>query len=433
MDASFGLSSPMVARILRYLLPLLILGGCWEAAQWFIRNQEVPKLMEVPPQLVRVDGTVLKKTIFPVTAKSQGAVQPRTQSSLLPEISGMIVEVSPNFRPGGFFEKDETLIKIDPVDYATAVVVSEAALAQSKAALVEEEARAEQALENWKALGRDGKPGALALREPQLAKARADVAASEAQLTKAKRDLDRTTIRAPYAGQVLEQAVDVGQFVTPGTQLGRVFAVDYVEVRLPLPEREMAFLALPQHFRGESSTNADGAAVKLMAMEGGRPVLWEARLTRVEGAIDSDTRQTVAVAQVDDPFGRRKEGQPPLKIGQFVEAQILGRSLENVFVLPRSAVRAGNEIILITKDDRLKRTRVQPLTGDEKHVVIAADAEGGPHEGDVLCLTPIPFPADGARVLPMIDGQSERPGVATGPHTKDGASRPVTKAAGRES
>lgn len=423
----------MVARILRYLLPLLILGSCWEAALWFVRNQEVPKLMEMPQQLVRVDGTALKKTTFPVVAKSQGVVQPRTRSNLLPEVSGMIVEVSANFRPGGFFEKDEALVKIDPVDYQTAVVVSEAALAQAKAALVEEEARAEQALDNWKALGRDGKPGALALREPQLAKARADVASAEAQVTKAKRDLDRTTIRAPYAGQVLEQAVDVGQFVTPGTQLGRVFAVDYVEVRLPLPERELAYLDLPQHFRGEADMNLKGAMVKLLAMEGGRPVLWDARLTRVEGAIDTDTRQTVAVAQIDDPFGRHKEGQPPLKIGQFVEAQVLGKSLENVFVLPRSAVRAGNEIILITSDDRLRRQHVEPLTGDEKNVVISADSKGGPQEGDVLCLTPIPFPADGARVLPTIDGQSELPGVATGPHSKDGAARPAAKGAGRES
>lgn len=392
-----------MSKVLRVLIPLAILAAsgwyCWH----LIATKPELKAMETKPVLVTVEGMTLKKTRYPVRVSSQGAVQPRTRSTLLPEVAGMVVEVSPSFRPGGFFEKGEVLIKLDPVDYETAVVVAQAAVALAKVTLAEEEAKSEQALENWKALGRTGEPGALVSRAPQVARAKADLAAAEARVVKAQRDAERTVIRAPYAGQVLEQAVDVGQYVSQGTTLGRIFATDFVEVRLPLPERESRFVRLPERYR-DSSETVPPTKVELITHAAGKPVTWEGRLVRVESALDEQTRQTTAVAQIDNPFARRKDGAPPLKIGQFIEAQVEGDPLDDVFVIPRSAVRAGDEIILITTQNTLKRMFVQPLVGTEKHIVVAADQAKGLKEGDVLCLTPIPFPADGARVKPVIDG-----------------------------
>jgi multidrug efflux system membrane fusion protein len=209
-----------MAKTLRALLPLIILAACGWYGWWLITHKPELKAMETRPVLVTVEGITLKKTSYPVRVASQGAVQPRTRSTLLPEVAGMITEVSPSFRPGGFFEKDEVLIKLDPVDYETAVMTAKAAVALAKVTLVEEEAKAEQALENWKALGRQGAPGELVSRSPQVARAKADLAAAEARVVKAERDAQRTVIRAPYAGQVLEQAVDVGQYVGQGTTVG---------------------------------------------------------------------------------------------------------------------------------------------------------------------------------------------------------------------
>jgi RND family efflux transporter MFP subunit len=392
-----------MSKIIRVLLPLAILAICGWYCWHLIATKPELKAMETKPVLVTVEGMTLKKTRYPVRVASQGAVQPRTRSTLVPEVAGMVVEVSPSFRPGGFFEKGEVLIKLDPVDYETAVVVAQAAVALAKVTLAEEAARSEQALENWKALGRTGEPGSLVSRAPQVARAKADLAAAEARVVKAQRDAERTIIRAPYAGQVLEQAVDVGQYVSPGTTLGRIFATDFVEVRLPLPERESRFVRLPERYR-DSSEAVLPTKVELITHAAGKPVTWEGRLVRVESALDEQTRQTTAVAQIDNPFARRKDGAPPLKIGQFIEAQVEGDPLDDVFVIPRSAVRAGDEIILITAQNTLKRMFVQPLVGTEKHLVVAADQAKGLKEGDVLCLTPIPFPADGARVKPVIDG-----------------------------
>ncbi|HYF35645.1 MAG TPA: efflux RND transporter periplasmic adaptor subunit [Prosthecobacter sp.] len=408
----------VVFKILRILLPVLILGGCAYGVWWLLNNPPEQKKMEVPPSIVGVEGTVLHKGSYDLKVRSQGTVQPRTRSTLLPEVSGRITEVSSTFRPGGFFEKDEVLLKLDPVDYETAIVVAKAAQAQAEVVFAEETAKAAQARENWRALGRSGEPTGLATRGPQVAKAEADVAAAKAQVRKAERDLERTIIRAPYAGQVLEQVVDVGQYVSPGTVLGRIFAVDYVEIRLPLPERESQYLTLPQPFRGQS-TPGKGAPVALRAVVAGKTVLWSGRVIRVEGALDAETRQATAVVQVDDPYGRRADGAPPLTIGAFVEAEISGEPLQDVFIIPRNAVRAGNEIILINRpQNTLRRMLVDPLVSNEKHIVVAASAPKAPKEGDVLCLTPIPFPADGARVLPTIDGIQQ-----AAPLSKGGASQ----------
>jgi membrane fusion protein, multidrug efflux system len=398
----------LLRTLLRYALPTLILGACGYATWWFLKNPPAPETMVAPPSILRVEGTVLKRVSYDLQVRSQGAVQPRTRSTLLPEVSGKIIEISPSFRPGGFFNRDEILLKLDPTDYETAIVIAKAELAQSDATAVEERARAEQARENWKALGRAGEPSALVMRAPQLAQAEANLAASKARLLKAERDLERTIIRAPYAGQVLEQAVDVGQFVTQGTMLGRVFAVDYVEIRLPLPERETQFLKLPQPFRDQAVEETP--KVMLKANLAGKPVSWEGRLVRVESSLDEQTRQAMAVVQVTDPYSRRADGVPPLTIGAFVEAEIFGDALKDVFVIPRQAVRAGNEIILIDQPkNTLRRVTVEPLVSTEKHIVISAMVEKAPKEGAVLCLTPIPFPADGARVLPTIDGKSPAP------------------------
>lgn len=395
--------NPPMKRILHATLPLAILGVCGIMAWWFIANRPETLTMEAPPSVVRVEGTTFKRQTYQVKVRSQGTVQPRTRSTLLPEVTAKVVELSPSFRPGGFFNTGEILLKLDPVDYETALVVAKAILAQAEVVFAEESARAGQARDNWRTLGKSGEPGALALRIPQVAKAEADVAAAKAQIAKAERDLERTIIRAPYDGQVLEQLVDVGQFVTQGTSLGQIFAVDYVEIRLPLPEREMRFLALPERFR-DGDTAVAGAPVVLQSVVGDNPSTWSGSLVRVEGAIDESTRQITAVAQVNDPYKKRADGNPPLRIGQFLEAEIQGQLLTDVFLIPRRAVRAGNEILLITPQNKLRRVSVSPLISNAEMIVVQADTGKEPREGDVLCLTPIPFAAEGATVLPLIDG-----------------------------
>ena len=227
-----------------------IAGG---AAAWMILSRSEPeaRIPEVPLPLVQVIDVELRDLTLTVT--SQGTVSPRTESELVPEVAGRVIEVSPSFVSGGFFEAGELLLRIDPHDYRQAVVQAGSAVAQAELRLASEQAEADVARREWEELGEGGEPPPLTLREPQLAEAEAAVAAARAALLNAERNLERTEIRAPFAGRVRQKQVDVGQFVSPGSPLGTVYAVDYAEIRLPLPDEELAFLDLPLVYRGEAA------------------------------------------------------------------------------------------------------------------------------------------------------------------------------------
>lgn len=233
---------------------------------------------------------------------------------------------------------------------------------------------------------------------------------ARAQLERASIDLERTRIRAPYAGRVLEQAADIGQYVSVGTELGRIYATDYVEIRLPLSSRQLGFVALPERYRDDAGEPEQGPAVTITARIGQSRSEWQGRIVRAEGAIDTESRQLFVVAQVDDPYARGPEGQAPLRIGQFVEAEIAGRRLYDVFVLPPAALREGGEVLLVDSASRLQRRTVSVAWADGEHVVI----DGGLARGEVVALTPMSVAANGTLVAATIDGQPPAPVAGKG-------------------
>lgn len=403
-------------RALQFIVPIVIIYGAVWLMNGLIASRDEPARRMPPQAQLRVEAVTPTPGSYQVTIPTRGNVRPRTQSTLIPEISGSITVVSPSLREGGFFNKNDLLLEIDPLNYQTAVTVATGAIAQSQAALEQERAVATQAVENWKRLGKSGEPNALARREPQLAEAQANLAAARAGLEKANRDLQRTKIVAPYDGRVLELTADVGQYVSPGNVVARIYATDIAEVRLPLSNEQLAHVDLPELYDGESpDPQAPKPAVTLFGTIGGKTYEWQGEIVRVAGAIDEASRQLFVVAQVKSPYARHEDGRPPLKIGLFVEAAIQGKTLKNVLALRREAVRAGDELILVNKGDQtLLRHTVAPVWRDKTSVVIPA---GTLPENHALCLTPIPFPADGAPVLATIDGSapaepehSKRPG-----------------------
>ena len=387
----------------RIIAPLIIVAASWFLARYFILSKPEPRTFEVPEEVTRVDATRLKSQSYQVFLETQGTVRPRTTSNLIPEVSGRVIEISPNFREGGFFEQGETLVKIDPLNYETALVMAQSNVAQAKTALSEEQVRAEQAIENWRRLGKRGEPNDLAARKPQLAQAEANLKAAEAEVIQARRDLERTQVKAPFDGRIIEQNVDVGQFVTSSTQLGRAFSTDVMEVRLPLTNRQLAFIDLPDAFRNESKQES-GPEVLLTGQMGREVGHWTGRIVRVDSAIDEFSRQLFVVAEVEDPYRRKTENDAfPLKIGMFVDGLVKGMELQEVFVLPRQAVRIGGEVIVIDEENRIRRQRVDPIWSEDDRVVLSA-TDGALNPGDVVCITPLAYPANGAQVLPTIDG-----------------------------
>jgi RND family efflux transporter MFP subunit len=329
-----------------------------------------------------------------LTVKSQGTVSPRTESVLLPEVTGRIIEVSPSFVPGGFFEAGEILLRIDPHDYRQALVQARSAVAQAELRLATEQAEADVARQEWEELGQGGEPPPLTVREPQLAEAQATLAAARAAVVFAERNLERTEIVAPFAGRVRQKQADVGQYVTPGTPLGKIYAVDYAEIRLPLPDEDLAFVDLPLVYRGEAATQK-GPRVELRATFAGETHRWQGRIVRTEGEIDPRSRMVHAVARVKDPYGRTGgRDRPPLAVGLYVEAEILGRSVEQVAVLPRSALRDDGRVLVLVDGDRLGFREVDLLRKTREEIIVRS----GLADGERICVTSLAAVTEGMRV-----------------------------------
>ncbi|MFZ0486369.1 MAG: efflux RND transporter periplasmic adaptor subunit [Arenicellales bacterium] len=377
--------------LIRIGLPVLILGASLAAGTALIKTTPKAERLQPEAPLPVVNATTARPRDYAVTLKSQGTVSPRTQSSLVAEVSGRVVKVADELRSGGFFEAGQLLLEIDPRDYENAVTIARSDLAQARLDLQEEVARGEQATQDWQRLGLAGKPDRLALRKPQLENAHAKVAAAEARLSQARNDLQRTRIQAPYAGRVLNKKVDIGQYVTPGTVLSEIYAVDYVEIRLPLSNYQLRYIDLPESYRDADSAPAP-VPVRINAQVGGHTYTWEGRIVRTEGDIDTDTRQWFVVAQVDDPYAEH-DGRPPLKIGQFVTADIQGKKLEDVYVLPRSALRPDNQVVAVTADSTISHRPVEVLWGTDEQVIVRGLAPG-----DEIITGAAAFAVDGIRV-----------------------------------
>ena len=387
-------------RTLQIVAPLAVLGVAGFAAFTMIRNRPPVEIQPpvITPPGVRVMEVTLRDISLSVT--SQGTVRPRTESQLVPEIAGRVNWVAPSFAEGGFFELGDVLVRIDPFDYQQAIVSARSQLAQARLRLAQEEAEAEVAVREWEELGR-GDPRALTLREPQLEEARASVAGAEAGLERAQRDLERAEIVAPYAGRIREKNVDIGQFVRVGDVAATIYAVDFAEVRLPLPDDQLAYLDLPLSYRG--GADQPQPRVTLRATFAGESHEWQGRIVRTESEIDPVSRMVHAVVEVADPYGpgpnRRR---PPLAVGMYVEAEIAGRTARNVAVLPRAALRARDRVLVVDAENRLSFREVSILRSTTDAVYVQQSLA----EGELVVVSPLDAPTEGMRVQ-LADADAE--------------------------
>ncbi len=377
-------------KYFRFLLPvgLVVMSIIVVIALVAIQRGKRPEKKEViiPAVLVNAIDAEVKSLNFVV--HSQGTVRPRTETSLIAEVSGKVEFVSPHFVAGGFFRKGDVLLEIDASDYRTALKRAEASLASRQARLADETARSKQALKDWQNLGRTGQPSDLVLRKPQLLDAEANVSAAEADVQKARRDLQKTRITIPYDGLLREKSVDIGQYVTPGTRLGVSFAIDTAEVRLPLSTDDVAYLELPSISRAEEITFPQAT---LLSTEAGTVRSWQAEIIRTEGVVDEASRVIYAVARIVDPYGiLGQSDQEELKIGTFVAAEIQGVAVENVVVLPRYALQRDNTVLVANQDRKLEVRSVTVVREEPNLVYISHGVEGGEKVVTTTLDAPIP-------------------------------------------
>ena len=301
-------------------------------------------------------------------------------------MSGQVISLSDVFIAGGTFKKGDVLATLEQDDYRTDLKLAEAELAQAQAALQEEIARGKVAEQEWRSVSSVAPPE-LGLRKPQLAKEQANVKAAEAKLERAKRNLARTQITAPYNGIVVERNIDLGQFVAMGSVLGTIYSTDTAEVRLPITDSDLMFI----NIAGQSS---DSAPVTLTASVGGMKRTWEGKLVRSEGILDTGSRVVYAIVEVRDPYNLKSSHKSPLRFGQFVEAEITSRQNEELVVLPRSILRLDNTVLTVNDNREIEIKPVEVARTTAKEVFVRS----GITEGALVVTSAVPNPYNGMKV-----------------------------------
>ncbi len=387
--------SRMPKKQLQILLVLVILGAGISIAALLRYTHKAPVRTEqkIVAPLVKVQ-TVRQQDIQ-IVVQGYGTVQPKVQAEVVPQVSGKVVAIHPDFKDGGFVGAGKSLITIDQRDYELVVQRAEAEVARAEVELDLEKAEAEVARQEWEQLnpGREP-PSALIVREPQIRWAQTRLVAAKAELATAELNLERTRVSLPFDGRVVRKTVDLGQYVIAGQSIGKIYSIEAVEIEVPLEDRELAWFDIPVNpvsLNGNSSAKT-GSSVEIRSQFAGGNHTWQGHVVRTTGEIDKTSRLVSVIVEVPEPF-KGADGRPPLVPGMFVELLIKGKILEKTIPVPRDAIREGNKVWVVEKG----RLHIQPLeiARADKDFVYAIS---GLDDGAMIVLSSLDIVTEGMKV-----------------------------------
>ena len=385
-------------RVLKIILPVLVLVAAVFALKMLGQLKPTPQRQPTPEQGLLVEVAMLKPTTHKVAVYATGTVSAQQQINLTPQVSGQVSWISQRLVAGGTFWQGDLLLRIDPRDYELAIEQAKAEVAQAKVALATEKEQARISQAEWDSVQFPGKgePGPLVSHTLQLQQQEAALAAAQATLHKAELNLQRTEIRAPFNGRIREEQVDFGQYLNTGSSIAVFAGTDYAEIKVPLPMTDLRWLQIPR------SNDDPGSSVTIKAPQLTSAV-WHGKITRSLGEIDPASRMATVVVTVKNPYQINLEDPGPiLSQGLFVELELEGSHLENIMIIPRSALHTGNVIWLADSNDRLITRQVEILRREKDRIIIgnvvAADER--------LILTSLSGAANGALLRPVTAGEA---------------------------
>lgn len=380
-------------RILSSVAVVAILVGSGALAWFLVSQRPEPARQEVPTRVPFAITAPVAAGAGSIPVYGAGTVRPRAEVDVAAEITGRVVWVDSTFQSGGRVDEGQLLFRIDDADYRNAVEQARASVAVQELELlrVTEEARvARSQFERFRRLREGGGSAAdtspLALWEPQMKAAEATLARDRAVLAAAELHLSRTKVHAPFAGVVLEESLDVGQFVTAGQSVGRLYATDTVEVVVPLSDAGAALI--PGLWELEAGNADRQVPVRVIAEHGDERYAWDGYVDRAEAALDDLTRTIDVIVRVPDPFegglpmstgvdGRTGAAAgPPLLVGKFVEVEIDGLAPNEYFKVRRAGLRPGNEVWAV-RNDTVHIVPVEVLQRSDDEVFLIGALEAG--------------------------------------------------------
>jgi RND family efflux transporter MFP subunit len=373
-----------VRAVFTFLAALAILSLAIVGAILMVVNKRVAKQEDKPRSIPGVTVTLAETGPHPVKILTQGVIESRRESLISAEVTGRVLEISPNLKRGGIVRQGETLVTLDKADYLAALARAQAALADAELVLAQENARVEQARLDWEKLGRGASGNPLALREPQLAAAQAMAESARAELERTKRDVERTEITAPFDASIREANLEVGSIAAPGLTIARLFSISELEIRLPLTLEDFGFL----------QRSADGSitgTITLTGTIGSTPITWSAEPNRLDREIDRRTLSAHLVARIL-PGPDKNFPLPP--VGLFVQAEIHGLTLDPVAEIPRQAIREGSQVIIVNPDDTIAFRDLEIIRSTRETAIVRS----GLAPGERICLTRLNAPVAGMQV-----------------------------------
>lgn len=364
-------------KALRIGLPIVVLLGGVGVLVTLIKTRPSAKKVDPSAQTIPVEAISLEPVRETVLINAMGTVSPAREVVLSAEVSGRVVSHDPRMVVGGQFKKGEVLLRIDPRNYQLAVAQHKANLERAAFELKVERGRVRVAEREWSLLDKrpdtesEGKE--LALRKPHLANAEAAMAAAQSALERAELDVERTTVRAPFDGFIKAENVEVGQYLSPGQQLATLVGSEEFWVQVSVPLDRLSWIKLPK------DTGEPGSEATLSLDAGpGESTQRTGQVVRLLGELDPVGRMARVVVSVRDPFASG-EGQPslPLLLGSFVTVSILGDALDDVYVIPRAALHAGDSVLIATSDDRLEIRKIDIAWRKSDVVYVASGLKPG--------------------------------------------------------
>ncbi|MGE9290896.1 MAG: efflux RND transporter periplasmic adaptor subunit [Puniceicoccales bacterium] len=363
-----------------------------------------PKPASRPIEVVATPVEVLRAhaTDLTLTVQAQGTVTPQLQATLAAEVGGRITSVSDAFEEAGFVVEGEILLSLDPTDYQAAVAEAKANLRSAQTSLVQAEADAEQAIRDLQEVGVSD-PSPLARREPQLQQARLRVDSAEAALALAEKNLERTQIRAPFDGQLVETLVDIGDVLSGrGTPVATLYGTGFAEIHLPLSRPEIQLLDLPDNPEEIAGPPESKPSVQFTLGHGNtQATTTRGWIDRLAGTTDPITRLRNAIGLFADPLDLQGDGSSGIPFGSFVSAEIEGRTIPSAFRLPVVALIGENRIRVVDDENRLQEREIRLLQMTSEDIIVTE----GLHDGDRVCLTPLTIFAPGMLVRPTLTGE----------------------------
>ena len=358
--------------MIKYLKPLLIIGiSTIIASVLYILGQISPEpIQEQAP--IDVNVQILTPIDYQIKIKSTGTTTPITQTVLTSEVGGEVIYRSRKFSEGSSVISGEILAKIDDTDLQLQYKNALLQLASAEVQFAVQQAEAEIAQEAWEQIG-EGTAKDLTAKKPQLKQAKAALEVANAQVQSAEKKLNKTEITAPYTGRIQNINIDLGSTIIPGQPVGSMYTSNEIEVTLSVKDSDLQFLDIPMD--GRKLNPNQKSIVIIKSIYRGEMQEWAGNLERVDGVIDPMTRMIKLIANFKNNF--IEETKPILPIGLFVEAEINGKQLEDIFMIPNTALTPNNELLVLNQNDALEIRKVKVITRMKNYILVKEGIKAG--------------------------------------------------------